>query len=70
LISLRRSKAINFSVVILTVDQCAAANTSIANMAADGTNSASALSLNFCFGGRATIGLQFLYLAFVTSIKL
>jgi hypothetical protein len=42
----------------------------IANMAGDGTNSASALSLNFCFGGRATIGLQFLHLAFVTTIKL
>jgi hypothetical protein len=38
-------------------------------MAGDGTNSAFALSLSFCFGGLATIGLQFLYLAFVTGIK-
>ena len=42
----------------------------IANMAADGTNSSSALSLNFCFGGRNTIGHQFLHLAFRTGIKL
>jgi hypothetical protein len=48
----------------------AAANISIANMAADGTNSAFALSLNFCFGGRNTMGHRFLYLAFRTSIKL
>jgi hypothetical protein len=48
----------------------AAANRSIANMAADGTNSASALSLSFCFGGRNNIGLRFLYLAFGTGIKL
>jgi hypothetical protein len=36
----------------------------------DGTNSAFALSFCFCFGGGNTIGLRFLYLAFVTSIKL
>jgi hypothetical protein len=36
----------------------------------DGTNSAFALSLNFCFRGRNTIGLQSLHLAFVTGIKL
>jgi hypothetical protein len=47
-----------------------ATNISIANMAGDGTNSAFALSLSFCFGGRNTIGLQFLYLAFGTGIKL
>ncbi len=39
-------------------------------MAADGTNSAFALSFSFCFWGRNTIGLQFLYLAFRTIIKL
>jgi hypothetical protein len=39
-------------------------------MAADGTNSALALSLSFSFRGRNTIGLRFLYLAFVTGIKL
>jgi hypothetical protein len=39
-------------------------------MAADGTNSAFALSFGFCFGGSNTIGLQFIYLAFVTGIKL
>jgi len=39
-------------------------------MAGDGTNSASALSLNFCFGRRNIIGLRFLHLAFVTGIKL
>ncbi len=48
----------------------AAANRNIANMAADGTNSAFALSFCFCFGGGNTIGLRFLYLAFVTIIKL
>ena len=46
------------------------ANTGIANMAGDGTNSASALSLSFCFGGGNIIGLRFIHLAFVTSIKL
>gem|GEM_PF-6795461 len=45
-------------------------NISIANMAGDGTNSAFALSLNFCFCRRNTIGHQFLHLAFVTGIKL
>jgi hypothetical protein len=54
----------------LYFDNKPAANMGIANMAGDGTNSAVALSLSFCFGGRATIGLQFLHLAFVTSIKL
>ena len=39
-------------------------------MAGDGTNSASAVSLGFCFRGRNTIGLQFLHLAFGTGIKL
>jgi hypothetical protein len=39
-------------------------------MAADGTNSASALSFSFSFSGRNTIGLQFLHLAFVTGIEL
>jgi hypothetical protein len=39
-------------------------------MAGDGTNSAFALSLSFSFRGRNTIGHRFLYLAFVTGIKL
>ena len=45
-------------------------NISIANMAADGTNSAFVVSLSFCFGGRNTIGLRFLHLVFGTGIKL
>ena len=36
----------------------------------DGTNSASAISLSFCFGGRNNFGLRFLHLALGTSIKL
>jgi hypothetical protein len=46
-----------------------AAATSVANMAGDGTNSASAFSLSFCFG-RNTIGHKFLRLAFKIGIKL
>jgi hypothetical protein len=39
-------------------------------MAEDVSNSALVFSLSFCFGGRNTIGLQFLHLAFGTVIKL
>ncbi len=46
------------------------ANRNIANMAADGTNSALALSFSFCFGGRNAMGLQFIYLAFGIGMKL
>ena len=52
------------------VDKYTSYNRSIENMAADGTNSALALSFSFCFGGRNTMVHQFLYLAFRTGIKL
>ena len=45
-------------------------NRNIANMAGDGSNSASVLSLSLCFGGRNDFGHSALYLAFATSIKL
>jgi hypothetical protein len=45
-------------------------NISIANMAADGTNSAFALSFSVCSSLSTLIRLLIIYLTFVTGIKL